>query len=258
MVAVEPVPTGLLAELLEVPVEQIEPLCAELARVVPPGEPRLRRGAASPVASGSRPTPTSPLTSSASPTWACRRRLSAAALETLAIVAYKQPVSRAQIAALRGVNVDGVVRLLEHRGYIAGVGRAVGPGQAVLYATTDAFLERLGLDRLDQLPPVEDLLPGPEALEELEARCARSVMAEGAGPSDPAGGPLATGDRLQKVMARVGIGITAGVRRADRRRPGHRERRDARSSAAGWTRPPTMSSSTACPCPSSPTWSTTW
>ena len=95
-------------------------------------------------------------------------RLSAAALETLAIVAYKQPVSRAQIAALRGVNVDGVVRLLEHRGYIAPVGRAPGPGQAVLYATTDAFLERLGLDRLDQLPPVEDLLPGPEAVEELE------------------------------------------------------------------------------------------
>jgi segregation and condensation protein B len=72
------------------------------------------------------------------------------------------------VAALRGVNVDGVVRLLEHRGYITPVGRATGPGQAVLYATTDAFLERLGLDRLDQLPPVEDLLPGPEALAELE------------------------------------------------------------------------------------------
>ena len=95
-------------------------------------------------------------------------RLSAAALETLAIVAYKQPVSRAQVAALRGVNVDGVVRLLEHRGYITPVGRAAGPGQAVLYATTDAFLERLGLDRLEQLPPVEDLLPGPEALADLE------------------------------------------------------------------------------------------
>jgi segregation and condensation protein B len=86
----------------------------------------------------------------------------------MAIVAYKQPVTRAQIAALRGVNVDGVVRLLEHRGYIAAVGRAPGPGQAVLYATTEAFLERLGLDRLDQLPPVEDLLPGPEALADLE------------------------------------------------------------------------------------------
>jgi segregation and condensation protein B len=95
-------------------------------------------------------------------------RLSAAALETLAIVAYKQPVSRAQIAALRGVNVDGVVRLLEHRGYIATVGHAPGPGQPALYGTTEAFLERMGLDRVEQLPPVEDLLPGPEAVAELE------------------------------------------------------------------------------------------
>ena len=87
-------------------------------------------------------------------------RLSTAALETLAIVAYRQPVSRAQISALRGVNVDGVVRLLEQRGYIEAVGRAEGPGQPVLYGTTDLFLERLGLDRIDQLPPVEDFLPG--------------------------------------------------------------------------------------------------
>ena len=64
------------------------------------------------------------------------------------------------MAALRGVNVDGVVRLLEQRGYIEAVGRAEGPGQPVLYGTTDLFLERLGLDALGQLPPVEDFLPG--------------------------------------------------------------------------------------------------
>ena len=63
-------------------------------------------------------------------------RLSAAALETLAIVAYKQPVSRAQVAAIRGVNVDGVMRTLQQRGYIEEVGRDPGPGQAVLYGTT--------------------------------------------------------------------------------------------------------------------------
>lgn len=97
-------------------------------------------------------------------------RLSAAALETLAIVAYKQPVSRAQIAALRGVNVDGVVRLLVQRGYVTEVGHAPGPGQPALYGTTPAFLEKLGLDSLDQLPPVEDLLPGPEVMEQLEER----------------------------------------------------------------------------------------
>lgn len=89
-------------------------------------------------------------------------RLSTAALETLAIVAYRQPVTRAQIAALRGVNVDGVVRLLEQRGYIEPVGQAEGPGQAVLYATSDVFLDRLGLASLDQLPKPETLLPDDE------------------------------------------------------------------------------------------------
>ena len=75
-----------------------------------------------------------------------------------------------QIAALRGVNVDGVVRLLEQRGYINAVGTAPGPGQPVLYGTTPAFLERLGLCNLDELPPVEELLPGPEVMEQLEER----------------------------------------------------------------------------------------
>ena len=85
-------------------------------------------------------------------------RLSAAALETLAIVAYRQPVSRAQISALRGVNVDGVVRLLEQRDYIAECGRVDGPGQAILYATTDQFLDRLGLASIKELPPIESFL----------------------------------------------------------------------------------------------------
>jgi segregation and condensation protein B len=169
MVAVEPVAEGLLAELLELPVEQIEPFCAELARSCRDGN----RGFDVVRIAGGFRIQTHPDLAPYVERFAnvgVSSRLSAAALETLAIVAYKQPVSRAQIAALRGVNVDGVVRLLEHRGYIAGVGRANGPGQAVLYATTDAFLERLGLDRLDQLPPVADLLPGPEALDELESQ----------------------------------------------------------------------------------------
>jgi segregation and condensation protein B len=105
-------------------------------------------------------------------------RLSTAALETLAIVAYRQPVSRGQISNLRGVNVDGVVRLLEQRGYIEVVGRADGPGQPVLYGTTDLFLERLGLDTIGQLPPVEDFLPGPEVVGELEGGL-RGVRADG-------------------------------------------------------------------------------
>ncbi len=169
MVAVEPVPVGLLAELLELPVEQIDPLCDELAESCRLGN----RGFEVVRIAGGVRLQTHPELAPYVERFAnvgVSSRLSAAALETLAIVAYKQPVSRAQIAALRGVNVDGVVRLLEHRGYIVASGRAPGPGQAALYATTDTFLERLGLDRLDQLPPVEDLLPGPEALDELETR----------------------------------------------------------------------------------------
>jgi len=85
-------------------------------------------------------------------------RLSAAALETLAIIAYRQPISRVQISALRGVNVDGVSRLLEQRGYIEVVGKAEGPGQPVLYGTTETFLDRMGLASISALPPIENFL----------------------------------------------------------------------------------------------------
>jgi len=94
-------------------------------------------------------------------------RLSTAALETLAIVAYRQPVSRAQVATLRGVNVDGVVRLLEQRGYIVAVGRADGPGQPILYGTSEVFLDRLGLASLNELPRPENLLPSAEEVDVL-------------------------------------------------------------------------------------------
>lgn len=109
-------------------------------------------------------------------------RLSGAALETLAIVAYKQPISRAQVAAIRGVNVDGVMRTLTHRGYVDEVGRDPGPGQAVLYGTTGLFLEKLGLDRIDELPPLGEFVPGADVFEALE-RGLRPDAAE----DDPAG-----------------------------------------------------------------------
>jgi segregation and condensation protein B len=97
-----------------------------------------------------------------------RAKLSSAALETLSIVAYKQPISRAQIAAIRGVNADGVMRTLEQRGYITDVGQDPGPGQAILFGTTPEFLERLGLDTLDELPPLGAFVPGPDVVEALE------------------------------------------------------------------------------------------
>ena len=85
-------------------------------------------------------------------------RLTQAALETLAVVAYKQPVSRARVSAIRGVNVDGVIRTLLGRGLIAEAGEE-GPGGAHLYVTTPYFLERLGIRSLDELPNLAPLLP---------------------------------------------------------------------------------------------------
>jgi segregation and condensation protein B len=97
-----------------------------------------------------------------------RARLSGAALETLAIVAYKQPLSRAQIASIRGVDPDGVLRTLQGRGYIDQVGRDPGPGQAVLWGTTPAFLEKLGINSVNDLPPIVEFLPGADIVEALE------------------------------------------------------------------------------------------
>lgn len=89
-------------------------------------------------------------------------RLSQAALETLAIVAYKQPVTRADVAEVRGVDADGAVRTLCNRGLVAEVGRLDRPGQPALYGTTTDFLERMGLDSLAELPVLGELVPpGP-------------------------------------------------------------------------------------------------
>ena len=167
LVAVEPLPPRLLAELVEEPVERVEDALAELAQ----SYERDRRGFVLTRIAGGARLQTHPDLAPYVERFANREvsnRLSTAALETLAIVAYRQPVSRGQISSLRGVNVDGVTRLLEQRGYIEVVGHAGGPGQAALYGTTDLFLERLGLDSLDQLPPAAGFLPGPEVAGNLE------------------------------------------------------------------------------------------
>ncbi|MCL4422132.1 MAG: SMC-Scp complex subunit ScpB [Actinobacteria bacterium] len=168
MVAVEPVPPGLLAELLEVRSEEVESLCSELARSY---EQQNRGFILARVAGGYRiqSHPDMAQYVERFATQGVSAKLSAAALETLAIVAYKQPVSRAQITAVRGVNADGVVRMLVQRGYIEEVGHAAGPGQPALFGTTLMFLEKMGLDSLADLPPIGELVPGVETLEELEA-----------------------------------------------------------------------------------------
>jgi segregation and condensation protein B len=84
-------------------------------------------------------------------------RLSAPALETLAIIAYRQPITRADVEAVRGVTIDGVLQTLMERGLVKIAGRAEIPGRPLLYETTQFFLDHFGLRNLDELPNVEEL-----------------------------------------------------------------------------------------------------
>jgi len=167
LVAHDPVPAELLAQLIEEPVTSVEQWCEELAAGY------VDAGAGfqlTHIAGGWRFQTAPDLTP-----WVerfllhdQRARLSGAALETLAIVAYKQPISRSQIASIRGVDPDGVLRTLHARGYIDEVGRDTGPGQAVLFGTTATFLEKLGLASLDDLPAIAEFIPSAEVVEALE------------------------------------------------------------------------------------------
>ena len=188
--ATEPVSTQLLAELLEVSTERVDELCRMLAASY---EDEERGFEIARIAGGYR--------FQSHPAYRgyverfilddAPQRLSPAALETLAIVAYKQPISRAQLSAIRGVNVEGVMRLLVQRGYVAAIGRDDGPGQAVLFGTTPAFLERLGLDDLGELPPLERFVPETGEVEALEGVLRPGPLAvDDESASEPAGGPL--------------------------------------------------------------------
>lgn len=95
-----------------------------------------------------------------------RSKLTRAALETLAVIAYRQPVTRSRVAAVRGVNVDGVIRTLVQRGLIEESG-ADGESGGTLYVTTELFLERLGLDSLNDLPPIAPLLPEVDSIDDI-------------------------------------------------------------------------------------------
>jgi segregation and condensation protein B len=95
-----------------------------------------------------------------------RSKLTRAALETLAVIAYRQPVTRSRVAAVRGVNVDGVIRTLLARGLIGEAGTDPETG-GTLYLTTELFLERLGLSSLNDLPPIAPLLPEVDAIDDI-------------------------------------------------------------------------------------------
>lgn len=95
-----------------------------------------------------------------------RAKLTRAALESLAVVAYRQPVTRSRVAAVRGVNVDGVMRTLLARGLVEETGNDPDT-QGILYRTTELFLERIGLSSLDDLPPLAPLLPDVDAIDDV-------------------------------------------------------------------------------------------
>ena len=167
MVADRPVEPGLLAQLLEMPAVEVESACDELAKLYQ----GTRRGFMLVKVAGGYRFQSHPDLAAYVERFVLdgqSSRLSAAALETMAIIAYKQPISRAQVASIRGVNVDGVIRTLTQRGYVVEVGRDPGPGQAVLFGTTPEFLERLGLDSLEDLPPLAEYVPGSDVVEALE------------------------------------------------------------------------------------------
>jgi segregation and condensation protein B len=167
MVADEPIGPEVLAQVLEIPTARVEELCTELATRYAVDD----RGFVLVRVAGGYRFQSHPDLAPYVERFVLEgqsARMSAAALETLSIVAYKQPVSRAQVSAIRGVNVDGVMRTLQQRGYIDEVGRDPGPGQAVLYGTTTLFLEKLGIDSLQQLPPLGEFVPGADVVEALD------------------------------------------------------------------------------------------
>jgi len=167
LVAEEPLPPELLARLVGTTVAEIADVCSTLAGEYSADE----RGFVLARVAGGYRYQTCPEQAPYVERYVLEgqsSRLSAAALETLAVVAYKQPVSRNQISAIRGVNVDGVMRTLQQRGYVDEVARDPGPGQAVLYGTTPTFLERLGLDSVSDLPPLGEFFPDTSVVEALE------------------------------------------------------------------------------------------
>lgn len=164
IVAVEPQSTVELAEATRHPVEEVAARLAELSQEYAAQE----RGFALREVAGGWRFYTSETCSGMVERWVLdgqQARLTQAALETLAVIAYRQPVSRARISAVRGVNVDGVLRTLQSRGLIEEAGTDPS-SQAILFRTTPYFLERMGIASLDDLPDLAEHLPD---LAELEA-----------------------------------------------------------------------------------------
>lgn len=165
-VAAEPVSSSQLAEALQITAAEVEAGLAELQTQLLSGGLRLQR------LQKRYQLTTAPETAAVVESFLgleATSKLSKAALETLAIVAYQQPVTRPQVDAIRGVNSDGVLKSLLSKGLIDEAGRAEGPGRPILYITTSDFLQHFGLGSLDELPPLDlDLEPPEQEPEEQE------------------------------------------------------------------------------------------
>jgi segregation and condensation protein B len=167
--AEDPVPAGLISEVLEKPLEEVDTLLDAIERDFATTDRGfvLRSSAA-----GWR------LYSSPDcAPWLERfvrghtfSRLTGAALETLAIIAYKQPASRGQISEIRGVDSDSVVKTLLHRGLIEEHGKDEGSGSAILFTVSDELLEKLGIRSIDELPPLASFMPDSESVEDMESK----------------------------------------------------------------------------------------
>lgn len=160
-----PVPEEELAEVLEVGVAEVRRLLAELDGDLAERGVCLRR-----VGHGwrlySRPDAYPYLERFS--TSATARRLSPAALEVLSVIAYRQPVTRAQIGEIRGVDSESAVHTLERLGLVEEAGRLATVGNPALYRTSQLFLEKVGLDSLEELPPLADHVPPAEVMDSLE------------------------------------------------------------------------------------------
>lgn len=165
-VSEEPVTAAELAEVTERPKAEIEDALSDLADRMGATRGIVLRNVAGGWRLYSNPDAHAYLERFASTDRA--NRLSAAALEALAVVAYKQPVSRGQVGEIRGVDSDHALKTLERRGMIVEIGKAPGPGQALLYGTTELFLEKLGVPSIADLPPLADHVPPAQIVETLE------------------------------------------------------------------------------------------
>ncbi|MCC2308279.1 SMC-Scp complex subunit ScpB [Cellulomonas chengniuliangii] len=170
MVADEPIPAVRLASVLALPTERVEGLLEALAAEYRGERGGRARGFELRLAGAGWRIYSAPAFAEVVGRFVLEgqtSRLTQAALETLAVIAYRQPVTRGQVSGVRGVNVDGVVRTLTSRGLVAEAGSDPTTG-AVLYETTGYFLERMGLASLDELPPLAPYLPDFDTLEGVD------------------------------------------------------------------------------------------